>query len=152
MKHYNHQLQLSFDNEEASGDGVTRDAFSAFFVSFYSKMDGSNERVSCTFDDDDDLVVVRKAITHAFIMCNIFPFEICKSSIKHCIFGGDINKTELLTSFMAFIMPKEASIQRFRSGILNEDEDAIMDILTKYSVFKNQPFQMLTLYWKKLLK
>ena len=26
-----HQLQLSLDNEEASGDGVTRDAFSAFF-------------------------------------------------------------------------------------------------------------------------
>ena len=26
-----HQLQLSFDNEEASDDGVTRDAFSAFF-------------------------------------------------------------------------------------------------------------------------
>ena len=131
-----HQLQLSFDNEEASGDGVTRDAFSAFFASVYSKMDGSNERVPRTIVDDDDLVAVGKAITHAFILCNIFPFEICKSSIKHCIFGGDINKTELLTSFMAFIMPKEASIiQRFRSGILNEDEDAIMDILTEYSVF-----------------
>ena len=33
----NHQLHLSFDNEEASGDGVTRDAFSAFFASVYSK-------------------------------------------------------------------------------------------------------------------
>ena len=67
---------------------------------------------------------------------DIFPFEICKSSIKHCIFGGDISKTELLTSFMAFIMHKEASIvQRFRSEILIEDEDAIMDILTEYSVF-----------------
>ena len=31
-----HQLQLSFDNEEASGDGVTRDAFSAFLASVYS--------------------------------------------------------------------------------------------------------------------
>ena len=129
-------MQLPFDNEEASDDGVTRDAFSAFFASVYSKMDGSSERVPRTIVDDDDLVAVGKAITHAFIMCNIFPFEICKSSIKHCVFGGDINKTELLTSFMAFIMPKEASIiQRFRSGILNKDEDAIMDILTEYSVF-----------------
>ena len=126
----NHLLQLPFDNKEASGDGVTRDAFSAFFASFYLKMDGSNERVSCTFVDDDDLVV-GKTITHASIMCNIFPFEICKSSIKHCNFGSDINKTELLTSLMAFIMPIEASIQRFRSGILNEDEDAMMDILTR---------------------
>ena len=100
-------------------------------------MDGSNERVSrAIVVDDDDLVAVGKAITHAFILCNIFPFEICKSPIKHCIFGGDINKTELLTSFMAFIMPEEASIiQRFRIGILNEDEDAIMDILTEDSVF-----------------
>ena len=99
-------------------------------------MDGSNERVPRNIVDDDDLVAVGKAITHAFIMCNIFPFEICKSSIKHCIFGDDINQSEFLTSFMAFIMPKEASIiQRFRSGILNEDQDAIMDILTEYSVF-----------------
>ena len=120
-------MQLPFDNEEASDDGVTRDAFSAFFASVYSKMDGSSERVPRTIVDDDDLVAVGKAITHAFIMCNIFPFEICKSSIKHCVFGGDINKTELLTSFMAFIMPKEACP--------NKDEDAIMDILTEYSVF-----------------
>ena len=72
-------------------------------------MDGSNERVSRAIVDDDDLVAVGKAITHAFILCNIFPFEICKSPIKHCIFGGDINKTELLTSFMAFIMSKVLS-------------------------------------------
>ena len=99
-------------------------------------MDGSNERVPRTIVDDDDLVAVGKAITHAFILCNIFPFEMCKSSIKHCIFGGDVNKSELLTSFMGFIIPKEASIiQCFGSGILNEDEDAIMDILTECSVF-----------------
>ena len=35
---------------------------------------------------------------------------------------------------MALIMPKGASIQRFRSGILNEDEKAIMDVLTEYSL------------------
>ena len=131
-----HQLQLSLDNEEASGEGITRDAFSAFFASVCSKMDGSNERVPRTIVDDDDLVAVRKTITHAFILCNIFTFEISKSSIKHFIFGGDINKTKHLTSFMAFIMPKEASIiQRFRSGILNDDEDEIMNISTEYSVF-----------------
>ena len=64
-----HQLQLSFDNDEVSGNGVTRDAFSAFFASVYSKMDGSNERVPRTIVDDDDLVAVGKAITHAFILC-----------------------------------------------------------------------------------
>ena len=134
----NHQLQLSFDNEVASGDGVTRDVFSAFFSSVYSEMDGSSEHVPHTIVDDDDLVAVGKAITHAFIMCNIFPFEICKSSIKHCIFGGEINKTELLTSFVAFIMSKEASIiQHFRSGILNEDE-----YLNRiFSVYKTNPFK-----------
>ena len=95
-----HQLQLSFDNEEASGDGVITDAFSGFFASVYSKTNGSNEYVPRTIVE---LVAVGKAITHAFIMCNIFPFKICKSTIKHCIFGGDVNKTELLTSFMAFI-------------------------------------------------
>ena len=99
-----HQLQLSFDNEEASGEGVTRDAFSAFFALVYSKVDGSNERVPRIIVDDDDLVAVGKVITHASIMCNIFSFELCKSSIKHCIFGGDINKSELLTSFMLWYL------------------------------------------------
>ena len=131
-----HQLQPSFNNKETSSDGVTRDAFSAFFASVYSKMDESNERVPRTIVDDDDLVAVGKAITYGFILSNTFSFEICKSSINHCIFGGDISKIELLTSFMAFIMPKEAGIiQPFQSGILNEDEDAIMDILTEYLLF-----------------
>ena len=49
-------------------------------------------------------------------------------------------------------MFKEASIiQRFRSRILNEDEDAIMDI-QNIQCLQTQPVQMLTLYWKKLLK
>ena len=63
------------------GDRVTRDAFSAFFALVYSKMDGSSERVSHIIVNEDDLVVVGKAFTHALIMCNTLPFEICKSSI-----------------------------------------------------------------------
>ena len=73
-----HQLQLPFVNEEASGDGVTRDVFSAFSALLNSNMDGSSECVPHTIVDNDDLVVV----------------------------GGDINKNELLPSLMAFIMPK----------------------------------------------
>ena len=134
-------MQRSFNNEEASDDEVTRDAFSVFFASVYSKMDGSNERVPSSIIDDDNLLVVGKAITHAFIMCNISVFEICKTSIKHCFFGDDICKTELVASFIAFIIPKEASIiRRLRSEILNEDEDAIRDILTEYSVFTKSTF------------
>ena len=147
------QLQQSFNSEEASDDGVTRDAFSAFFASVYSKMDGSNERVPSSIIDDDNLVVVGKAITHAFIMCNISTFEICKISIKHCFCGGDIYKTELVTSFITFIIPKEASIiQRLRSGILNEDEDAIRDILAEYSVFTKPTFSNVDTLLEKAAK
>ena len=117
-----HQLQLPFVNEEASADGVTRDVFLAFSASLYSNMDGSSECVPHTIADNDDLVV---ACRKSYYTCNY------KSSIKRCIFGGDINKTELLTLLMAFIMPKETSIiQYFWSGLLNKVEDAIMDILT----------------------
>ena len=97
-------------------------------------MDRSNDLFSFIIVDKDNLVAVRKAITHEFILYNIFSIEIWKSSIKHCIFDGDINKSEVLTSFMAFIVSKEESIiQRFGSGILNKDQDVIMDILTEYS-------------------
>ena len=60
---------------------------------------------------------------------------------------------ELLISFMAFIIPKQASlIKHFWSDILNEDEDAIKNILTKFQCLQNQPVQILTFYWKKKKK
>ena len=55
-----------------------------------------------------------------------------------------------MTSFMAFIIPKQASlINHFWNEILNEDEDAIKNILTKFQFL---PVEMLKFYWKKKKK
>ena len=56
--------------------GLLEMPFQLFFESVYSKMDGSNELVPRTVVDDDDLVAVGKVITHALIMCNIFPWHL----------------------------------------------------------------------------
>ena len=39
------QIVIHFTNENAVGDGVSRDAFSAFFESFYEKMDKYFEKI-----------------------------------------------------------------------------------------------------------
>ena len=125
-----------FDHQDASSDGVTRDIYETFFTSVYSKMHGSSEYVPQAIVDEVDPVIIGAAITHIFIMCSVFPFEIIKSPLKYCTFGGDISKSELYTSLGAIIMPKEAvAIQRFQRRTLNDDEDAIKDILTEYLVF-----------------
>ena len=40
-----HIIELTFKNESAAGDGITKDAFSTFFQSLYAYMEGYNEKV-----------------------------------------------------------------------------------------------------------
>ena len=128
------QLKLSFLGEEAVGDGVTRDAFSAFFQSLNEKMDGVFEKVPASNYDEEELEVVGKIITHAYILYNVFPVEICQSSIKYYILGT-VRDEELLKSFMQFLPSMEAEyIYKYRNNEW-QDTQPILDILSDYSIF-----------------
>ena len=129
-----HLLSVTFKDEVAVGDGVTRDVYSAFFHAMQQKMDGSFQLVPQPNFDEDELSIVGEIITHAFLQCEVYPLEICKSSLKYCIFG-DVDFNELISSFMQFITPKEAEIiDKFKRGDM-VDAQPIMDILTEYSIF-----------------
>ena len=39
------KMQIRFIGEEAEGDGVTRDAYSAFYAELYNKFDGKREKI-----------------------------------------------------------------------------------------------------------
>ena len=129
-----HVINIAFKGEDAGGDGVSRDAYSAYFESVYRKMEGHTEKVPSPLFEEEELAILGTIITHAFVSHNIFPISLCKASIKKVLIG-DIADTELLASFMNFIAPREVDIvHQYRNGNIKHAQ-AIVDILSEYSIF-----------------
>ena len=77
----------SFKDENAVGDWVSRDAYSAFFESVYSKMEGHFEKFPSTCLEEDELNILGRVMTHAFILFDVFPVALCKVSMKKLYLG-----------------------------------------------------------------
>ena len=88
-----HLLKLSFKEEDAVVDGVSLDAYSAFYESLYTKMDGSFEKLPSSNLDEEE----GKIINHG-------PLELSKSTLKYSIFGS-VDNDEPFASFVQFIPP-----------------------------------------------
>ena len=131
-----HKISISFKGENATGNGVSRDAYSAYFDEVYARMDGFSEKVPSQRFDDEDAEIFGKILTHAFVCFDIFPVGLSKSALNIAL-RNDVSDEELLGSFMQFIQPKEADIvNRFIKGVFEEkDCQAISDILFEYSIF-----------------
>ena len=98
-------------------------------------MDGSFERVPSSNLDEEELEIIGKIINHGFIQYNIFPLELCKSTLKYSLFGL-VGNDELLASFIQFIPPIEAQlVQRYSKGEVSNNQP-ILDILCEYSIFE----------------
>ena len=57
---------MTFKEEDAVGDGIAMDVYSAFFNHVHKLIDGSFQRVSTNFDETE-LRIIGKIITHCFI-------------------------------------------------------------------------------------
>ena len=126
------QVVIHFTDENAVGDGVSRDAFSAFFESLYGKMDGYFEKIPTAKIPEDELEIVGKIIHHGYIQYGMIPSRLSRSCFKYYLFET-ISDEELITSFFNFVTPLEAErIKNFTSN----DTQSIMDILFEYSIFE----------------
>ena len=127
-------LAFTFMGEEAVGDGVSRDAYSAFYKELYAKMDGYTQRVPTSNFDEEELTVIGKIIYHGYILYDVFPIELSKISLKYALFE-QCEKSELITSFLHFITPvEEKTIKSFLEGSFH-DKQPILDIFSDYAVF-----------------
>ena len=64
----------------------------------------------------------------------MFPFKLCKTSLKNILFGT-VNSIDLLSPFVNYLPNKETSIvQQLRQGA-NADVQAIIDILSENKLF-----------------
>ena len=126
------QVVIHFADENAVGDGVSRDAFSAFFESLYGKMDGYFEKIPTSKIPEDELEIVCKIIHQGYIQYGMIPSRLSRSCFKYYLFET-ISDEELITSFFNFVTPLEAErIKNFTSN----DTQSIMDILFEYSIFE----------------
>ena len=128
------QVVFHFTDENAVGDGVSRDGFSAFFESLHGKMDGYFEKIPTAKIPEDELEIVGKIIHHGYIQYGMIPSRLSRSCFKYYLFET-ISDEELITSFFNFVTPLEAErIKNFTSN----DTQSIMDILFEYSIFENR--------------
>ena len=130
----NQRVELTFNGEDAVGDGVTRDGYSAFFKCVYDKFEGCNERVPLTAMDTDELEIIGKVIHSAFICYDLFPVELCKASFIYALFK-EVSDEELFLSFMNFLPPHEGRlVEEFAAGRIPQNQP-IIDILCDHHVF-----------------
>ena len=127
-------VSISISGESGIGDGVSRDVYSKFFRYFYEKCDGDRQRIPMPTLDSEELIIVGRVITHAFIQYGLFPLELCEVSLSHTLYGTPTEK-ELLNSFFMFLPSTDVTlIKSFMSGN-RSDVQPILDVLTELKVF-----------------
>jgi len=103
------ELRITFIDEDAVGDGVTRDAYASFFNALYAKFEEEKEKIPPLDMDEETLILIGKIITHAFIQYGQFPHKICHAAILHHLYG--ITEDEhLLSSYFNYIPDQESEM------------------------------------------
>ena len=67
-----HKRHITFKGEDAVGDGVVIDAYSAFCLGVYTRMDGCYKKILSPNFDETDLEIIRKVITYTVIQHKLF--------------------------------------------------------------------------------
>ena len=80
------QVVFHFTDENAVGDGVSRDGFSAFFESLHGKMDGYFEKIPTAKIPEDELEIVGKIIHHGYIQYGMITLRLSRSCFKYYLF------------------------------------------------------------------
>jgi hypothetical protein len=128
-----YKLIITFEGEDGVGEGVCKDAYSAFFESMYEFFEGNFEKVPSSNIEEEDLDTIGKIVTHAFITYGVFPLQLCASSVKYYLFQ-EITDAEVLESFLNFLPRNESEMLRDfpeKGG----STQPVSDILNEYSVF-----------------
>ena len=132
----NKDIQILFVNEDAVGDGVTRDAFASFFQELYDRFDGENEKIPPIDMDEENLETIGKIITHSLVVSGFYPRKISQTAIKYHLFDRKINE-ELASGFLRYLPWRESSmIESFCKEGDKENVKHIMDIFSECRIYR----------------
>ena len=84
--------------------------------------------------DDNELTLIRRIITHAYIMYGVFPLQISLATLLYYLYGEE-DGAEIRKGFLRFLPANEADIiKNFDSGD-DSDHAAISDIFVELNIF-----------------
>lgn len=133
----NNKLVVSFEGEQANGEGLLRELYSLFWESFFSQnCEGSNQYTLCVSPNlsEEDFTALGRLITHMFIQCGTFPVKLVKASMYQALFGA-VSDEIVLDSFLRLLPPAETQML---SDVLSGKKalllvlDEVLDILDEY--------------------
>ena len=128
-------ISVEFADEDAVGDGVTRDVYSCFYKELYRfNCSGINAHVPSTSLSDSHAEKLGVIISHAFIQYNIFPIRLAKATFQYMV-TDDVNDDTLMESFLLFIDTHERAVfekcvhdeSQFNEAAKNIIWDVLMD-------------------------
>lgn len=131
------KLVVSFQGEQANGDGLLRELYSLFWESFFSQYcEGSNQYTLCVSPNllEEDFVALGRLITHMFIQCGTFPVKLVKASMYQALFK-EVSDEIILESFLRLLPPVEMKLlSDVLEGkiALSSVQDEVMDIFDEY--------------------
>ena len=131
------KLSLRFKNEDAAGDGVTREVYSVFWNSFLTTFcEGSSQYiffVSASLSSDD-YVVLGRIITHQFLLTDTFPVQLSEAAVQQAVVGR-VTEECLISSFLMLLPEKERNVVQCA---LSPEEpfpiSELIEILSDYGV------------------
>ena len=107
-----YRIDVVFEGEHASGDGLAREAFDIFLTELFLKaFDGSEQFVPVVSPEmsEQDYILLGEIIFHFYINFGLFPVQISQASLAS-IFGNNLCTSSLLESFFKTISKKDEKI------------------------------------------
>ena len=126
---------LSHDGENAVGDGVVKDAFSQFFNELGTRWEGCREVVPSMSYQSENLDLIGRIITHAYLLFEMFPFQISHAALKYYLFG-DVSDKELFTGFLKHLPERESECLEHFNVHSQDARQACIDVLTEFRIFE----------------
>ena len=132
-------ISLRFKNEDAAGDGVSREVYSVFWNSYVTTFcEGSSHyifSVSAALSSYD-YVVLGRILTHQYLLTSTFPVQLSEAAMQQAVVGTVTNEC-LISSFMLLLPENEREILQCA---LNAEESfptyEMIEILSDYGVQK----------------
>ena len=132
-----YKLAASFDEHDATGDGVLRELYSLFWEQFFAQNCQGDTEVALTITQHmipDDFYTVGRIITHEFLQCGVFPVRLAKASVHHALFN-EVGESELLDSFCCIHPPKQREIlNKALEGRRPFPRGQLLDLLEDFKV------------------
>lgn len=133
---FDYRFEVSFDGENAEGDGVGREAFDIFINELLLKnFDGREQYLPVMMADvtEDDYEHIGSIIFHFFLNFGVFPFQIARASLTHAL-GKPVKNQLLMESFLLSVSKKDATfLSNAYSGAFF-DKAAAIESLSVYGI------------------